>query len=61
MECLDKFVILPTKKGEELGIKSVFVESNNRAFYSVIYNKNAQEFIVANMRNIIEGNEDKEL
>ena len=49
----------PTEKGELLGIRAERFEygATGRAYIGLIYNRSAQEFIVKNMRTILEGEE----
>lgn len=47
---------IPSTKGKELGIYTEERESfQGRKYLAIIYNKNAQEFIVKNMENILDG------
>ena len=47
---------IPSDKGRQLGIYTEERESmQGRKYEAVIYNKDAQEFIVKNMANILDG------
>lgn len=53
---LEKEFIMPTKKGEEIGVRADFRASKRGNDYIVtMYNQNAQEFIVKNMEKILNG------
>lgn len=46
---------VPSEKGKKLGIYLVQREFNGRVYESVTYNKNAQEYVVAIVKRLIEG------
>ncbi len=48
---------VPTEKGEVLGLRAerVVYKPTGRTYISILYNKQAQEFIVANMEKILKG------
>lgn len=50
-----KIIKKPTVKGEALGIREENREFNGRKYIAVIYNRQAQEFIVHNLEKIING------
>ncbi len=45
---------VPSAKGKELGIDMIEREYNGRIYQSVIYNKNAQEYVVSLIRKLAE-------
>lgn len=45
---------IPTDKGKELGIYTVEREYNGRVYQSVVYNRSAQEYIVTEIKKMIE-------
>lgn len=49
-----KTMKVPSIKGKELGIYMVEREYNGRTYQSVTYNKNAQEYIVARIKRLME-------
>lgn len=54
-EELKKNIKVPTEKGIAIGLRSERVEYPNRIYYVVIYNRNAQEFLVRNIEKFING------
>lgn len=50
-----KVSTMPTEKGKELGIYTEVRMFSTHAYLSVIYNQNAQEFIVKNLEMIVNG------
>jgi hypothetical protein len=46
---------MPTEKGKSIGIYSEPREYNSRVYLAVIYNQNAQEFLVKNLKTILTG------
>lgn len=46
---------VPTEKGVAIGLRSERVEYPNNIYYSIIYNRNAQEFLVRNIEKFING------
>ena len=46
---------VPSVKGKELGIYMLEREYNGRMYQSVTYNRNAQEYVVSLVRNLVEG------
>lgn len=50
-----KVSTMPTEKGKELGIYTEVRMFSTHAYLSVIYNQNAQEFIVKNLEAIVNG------
>lgn len=54
-EEVQKNIKVPTDKGIALGLRGERVQYQNRVYYTIIYNKNAQEFLVRNMEKFING------
>ena len=46
---------MPTEKGRELGIYTEVRTYTSNSYLTVIYNQKAQEFIVANLEAIVNG------
>lgn len=56
-EEFQKNIKVPTEKGEALGLRAerVVYQPTGHAYITIYYNKQAQEFIVANMEKILNG------
>lgn len=49
----------PTKKGMQLGIRAENRNFNGREYQAIIYNRQAQEYLVENLESIMTGEENK--
>lgn len=52
---LKKKIKVPTPKGISIGMTSERVQYDTNVYYTIIYNKNAQEFLIKNMKRFING------
>lgn len=50
---------VPTEKGKELGIYVMEREYNGRMYQTVIYNENAQRYVVESVKRLVEEEEGK--
>lgn len=46
---------IPTEKGKIIGLKSERVEYPGNIYYTIIYNKSAQEFLIRNFEKVLNG------
>lgn len=46
---------VPTEKGITIDLKSERIEYANNIYYTIIYNRNAQEFLMQNLEKFING------
>ncbi len=46
---------VPTEKGKNVGLKSERVEYPSNTYYTIIYNKSAQEFLIDNFEKFLNG------